>query len=175
MNINVKDIFDFYETRIACHVKSVNYFAKILGYEFPNHDSYKVNEPIRTGYAYLFYKKYHDDFNLTDEYYKLCQDVQKMHHEHVPHHLQYYKNAKDVPDIRIYEMVSDWASASFEQRKIMSDSDCPKLIDWFNQNRAQNNWSEHQLEIIYKAFETIANNTDENAVRQIWVPLVEKI
>ena len=27
MNINLDDIFNFYEQRIKCHVKAVNYFA----------------------------------------------------------------------------------------------------------------------------------------------------
>ena len=51
MNINVNDIFDFYELRIKSHVAAVNYFASLLGYHFPEHDGDKVIEPIRTGYS----------------------------------------------------------------------------------------------------------------------------
>jgi len=175
MNININDIFEFCELRFACHIKSLNYFAAILGYQFPDHDSDKIKEPVRTGYAYIFYQKYHDDFYLSDEYYKLCEDAKRTHHEHAPHHFEYYKDVSDIPDIRVYEMVSDWASANFEQRNIMHDKECPTLTDWFNQNRAQYNWSDHQREIIYNAFKIISEKTDEKIVEQIWAPLVEKI
>ena len=174
MNISMDDIFEFCKIRIACHVKSLNYFAEILGYQFPEHDSDKNHEPVRTGYAYNFYKKYHNDFNLTPEYYNICVDAQNEHHKHAPHHLQYYKDVSEIPDIRIYEMVCDWASANFEQIHVMHE-DCPSLVDWFNQNRAQYNWTKHQLEIIYQSFEKIAENTDENQLKKIWIPLIEKI
>ena len=70
MRIDLNDIFDFYELRLKCHVKSVNYFASILGYHFPEHDNDKNHEPIRTGYAYVFYKNYHKNFYLKSEHTK---------------------------------------------------------------------------------------------------------
>ena len=121
MNISTQDIFEFYEMRIACHVKSVNYFAGLLGYHFPEHDSDKVQEPIRTGYAYIFYNSYHPKLHLMDEYFALCKDAHDMHHKHSVHHIESYKDVKDIPDIRLCEMIADWASANFEQINIIHE------------------------------------------------------
>ena len=175
MNINVNDIFDFYETRISCHIKAMNYFAELLGYHFPEHDSDKVIEPVRTGYAYIFYKTYHKNFHPTLEHEALCKDAQKIHHDHATHHIQFYNNkVNEIPDIRLYEMIADWSSANFEQMNIIHDKEAVPLEAWFNMKMAQLPWTEKQLEIIHKSFDLIAQSTDENTVIEIWKPVLEK-
>lgn len=174
MNINVNDIFDFYETRIKCHVNSMNYFASLLGYHFPEHDSDKVIEPIRTGYSYIFYKTYHRNFHATPEHEALCKDAINLHHAHASHHIQSYTDVSQIPDVRIYEMVSDWASANFEQMNIIHEPDSVSLTTWFKNKMAQLPWTKHQLEIINKSFEIIDKNTDEEKVKVIWQPVLEK-
>ena len=87
MKIDTNDIFKFYETRIACHVRSVNYFASLLGYSFPDHDKDKILEPLRTGYAYIFYNKYHPELRLLETYFELCNDAREAHYKHAPHHI----------------------------------------------------------------------------------------
>lgn len=173
MNINIKDIFDFYEMRIKCHVESVNYFASLLGYHFPEHDNDKIKEPIRTGYAYVFYDTYHKNFCLTPEYTALCKDAWRIHHEHAPHHIQYYKHVSEIPDIHVYEMVADWASANFEQMNIIHDPDSIPLQTWFDNKMANLGWTKHQLDIIKKSFEIIKENTDPEKVKKIWKPLLQ--
>ncbi|MBR3511090.1 MAG: hypothetical protein IKN73_03440 [Alphaproteobacteria bacterium] len=173
MNINVQDIFDFYETRIKCHVQSMNYFASLLGYHFPEHDSDKVIEPIRTGYSYIFYKTYHKNFHPTQQHIDLCNDAIRLHHFAAAHHIQHYKNVTEIPDINLYEMVADWASANFEQMNIIHDPESVSIQTWFNNKMAQLPWSKKQLEIIQKSFEIIEKNTDEEKVKSIWQPVLE--
>ena len=168
------DIFEFYEMRIKCHVESMNYFASLLGYHFPEHDSDKVREPIRTGYAYIFYRTYHKNFRVTPEHEALCKDAWHEHHNHATHHIQYYKSAKDIPDIHLYEMISDWASAKFEQMNIIRESESVPLREWFNNKMANLEWTEHQLDIIKKSFDIICKNTDVETITKIWQPVLEK-
>ncbi len=174
MNINVNDIFDFYELRIKCHVESMNYFASLLGYHFPEHDSDKVREPIRTGYSYIFYKTYHKNFHPTAEHEALCRDAVNLHHAYATHHIQHYKDATEIPDINLYEMVADWASANFEQMNIIHDPESVQIQTWFNNKMANQGWSDHQLEIITKSFDIIDKNTDIETITKIWQPILEK-
>lgn len=175
MQINMGDIFKFYETRINCHVKAVNYFASLIGHSFPDHDADKVEEPMRTGYAYIFYNNYHPQLKLTEQYFQLCADARATHHKHATHHIPYYNDVSEIPDIRIYEMVSDWASANFEQRNILKDTKNPSLEDWFDINLAHLPWTEHQIELIKQSFETIKKNTDDKIVIDIWQDLVKLV
>lgn len=168
------DIFDFYELRIKCHVASMNYFASLFGYHFPEHDSDKVREPIRTGYAYIFYKTYHKNFHVTPEHEALCKDAINLHHGYAMHHIQHYKSAKDIPDIHLYEMISDWASANFEQMNIIHDPESVSLQEWFDNKMADQEWTQHQLDIIKKSFDIINKNTDVKTITEIWQPILEK-
>ena len=174
MNIDVKDIYEFSSLRIACHVESVNYFAGLLGYHFPEHDNDKNSEPMRTGYAYIIYAMYHKNFHLLPEHEQLCHDAKQNHHKHSTHHAAYYANIADIPDVKIYEMVADWASANFEQKNIIHVKDAICLNEWFEQNNAQIPWTTHQLEIIRKSIQIIKENTDQAYVQKIWKPVLEK-
>ena len=173
MQIDVKDIFDFYELRIKCHIESVNYFASILGYHFPEHDSNKTHEPIRTGYAYTFYSKYHKNFYLRPEHSELCEKAQDDHHKHSPHHIEYYEKVSDIPDVRLFEMLSDWASANFEQKNIIKDNKCGSLREWFK-TISSLQWTKHQLDIINSAFDIFEAKTDTEQISTIWKPVLSK-
>ena len=70
-------------------------------------------------------------------------------------------------------MVSDWASANFEQSNFLPDKNTPSLEKWFEDNMSHLPWTEHQLGIIKKSFETIKNNTDSKTVINIWKDLLE--
>ena len=175
MQVSVDDIFKFCETRIACHVKAVNYFAGILGYAFPEHDDDKTTEPIRTGYAYIFYNNYHPDLHLMNEYFDLCNDAQQIHHKHATHHVQHYDNVQNIPDVILYEMVSDWSSANFEQRNIIKSPDAKPITEWFEQNMAALPWTQHQLDLIHNSLKTIQEKTDTDAVKAIWQDLLKLV
>ena len=174
MNIDLNDIYEFSKLRIACHVESVNYFAGLLGYHFPEHDNDKNVEPMLTGYAYIFFAMYHKNFHLLPEHEQLCTDAKRDHHTHATHHIRYYKRVADIPDIRLYEMVADWASANFEQKDIICLPDAVCISDWFKQNHGNMDWTAHQLDLINKSIQIIDKNTDEKAVRKIWEPVLEK-
>lgn len=174
MNININDIFDFYELRIKSHVSAVNYFASLLGYHFPEHDGDKVKEPIRTGYAYIFYKTYHKNFHPMPEHVALCDDAIKLHHFGATHHIQHYKHVSEIPLIHVYEMIADWASANFEQMNIIRDPEAVELETWFQNKMAGQGWTDEQMNIIQKSFEIIHTNIDAEHVKSIWAPLLEK-
>ena len=172
MNINVNDIFEFAKLRIECHVRALNYFADMFGLHFPDHDNDKNIEPMRTGYAYKIYADYHKDFHLLFEQERLCVDAKNTHHKHAPHHVAYYQNLHDMPDIRIYEMVCDWASANFERRNIGCLPNSLDLNDWFKENKLNLDWTPHQLEIIKGALKVINEKTDVDTVYEIWKPVL---
>lgn len=173
MQINVNDIFDFFNRRVKCHVESVNYFAGLLGYHFPEHDSDKIIEPIRTGYAYIFYQTYHKNFHPTHEHELLCQDAINIHHATATHHVQHYKHVSEIPPIRIYEIVSDWASANFEQQNILHYPESVDLPIWFQNKMAHLEWTDEQMDIFKKSFEIFREKTDQDQVKAIWQPLLE--
>jgi len=175
MKIDVNDIFKFYEVRQMCHVRAMNYFANLLGQSFPTHDGDKVDEPIRTGYAYIVFNEYHPDLHLMDEYFELCENAKRDHHNHSTHHIPYYKSVDEIPDLRILEMVSDWASANFEQKNILKKYDMVPLEQWFQNNLSQLPWTNHQIELIGKSFDIIRKKTDNTAVESIWNVLLRLV
>ena len=173
MKIDLNDIFDFYELRIKCHVESVNYFASLLGHKFPEHDNDKTKEPIRTGYAYIFYSNYHKNFRLKPEYTELCHKAHDDHHRHSAHHIEYYENVSCIPDIRLYEMVSDWASANFEQKEVIKKEGALSLSEWFK-SISSLPWTKHQLDIINSAFDIFERKANVQEIMAIWKPVLEK-
>lgn len=168
MLVNINDIFKFYETRLLCHVRSVNYFASLLGHSFPEHDGDKTDEPIRTGYAYIVYNEYHPQLHLVREYFDLCENAKRDHHNHSTHHIPYYTDVSKIPDLRLYEMISDWASANFEQKNILNDPNAIGLEQWFDNNMANHPWTEHQIKLIKKSFDVIREKTDYDVAKSIW-------
>ena len=158
MNINVNDIFDFYELRVKSHVTAVNYFASLLGYHFPEHDGDKTTEP----------------FHSTPEHEALCRDAINIHHAGATHHIQHYNRVSEIPLIHIYEMVADWASANFEQKNIIHDPEAVEIETWFENKMANLGWTDEQMEIIKKSFEIFRKKTDDDYVKSIWAPLLEK-
>ena len=172
MIIDIKDVFEFAKLRIECHVRALNYFATMFGYNFPDHDGDKNLEPVRTGYAYILYAIYHKNFCLTKDQELLALDAKNTHHKYASHHIQHYADIADIPDIRLYEMVSDWASANFEQKNILCIENSIELADWVNKNQLNLNWTPHQLEIIRNAVKTIENQSDTNTLRAIWQPVL---
>ena len=173
MNIDINDIFEFSKLRIECHVRALNYFADMFGLHFPEHDNDKNIEPMRTGYAYIIYAEYHKNFHLLFEQERLCMDAKNTHHKHAPHHIGYYQKISDIPDIRVYEMVCDWASANFERKNIVRVDGALGLSDWFEQNKSKQDWTPHQLDLIKNALKIIDEKTDPEAVREIWQPVLD--
>ena len=103
-------------------------------------------------------------------YFLINGDVQPPEAKHIGH----YKRVRDITDVCLYEMISDWASANFEQMYIIRESGAVPLAQWFNQNMSHFEWTEHQREIIKKSFEIFESKTDNNKLLDIWKPLVEK-
>ncbi len=173
MKISVDKIYEFHRVRTACHVASVNYFANILGYQFPEHDNDKNIEPMRTGYAYKNYAAYHPKYNLPDNYAELFRLAHKTHHEHASHHIEFYDgDVSRIPDVHLIEMICDWFSANFEQVFIQHDCEYATVKEWLDMKMAHLNWSDAQLKIIHEASELLEHERDNDALMKIWEPVI---
>lgn len=174
MNISIDTIYKFHSVRTACHIATVNYFAELLGYHFPEHDGDKSTEPMRTGYAYTNYAKYHPEYNLPENYTELFHIAHKTHHEHATHHVQFYGgDVSKIPDIHVIEMVCDWCAANFEQVYIVHNIEYNTVDEWFNAKMGNLNWTDAQRGIIHSALDTIARNRDNQKIIKIWAPVLE--
>ena len=169
MSILVDNIYEFHKVRTACHVASVNYFANILGYQFPEHDNDKNIEPMRTGYAYKNYAIYHPKYKLPDNYVELFDAAHRTHHEHASHHIEFYDgDVSRIPDICLIEMICDWFSANFEQVFILNDHKYETVMAWVNAKMARKNWSDAQLKTIRETVKILERERDTDALVKIW-------
>lgn len=173
MSISVETIYEFHKVRTACHVASVNYFAVLIGYHFPEHDNDKNTEPMRTGYAYKNYSEYHPEYKIPDNYSELFDVAHKTHHEHATHHIEFYNgDVSKIPDVQVIEMVCDWFSANFEQVFVLRDYEYRTVIEWFDATMSDKNWSESQLKTIHETSEFLEKATNTDALMQIWSPVI---
>lgn len=173
MKISVDKIYEFHRVRTACHIASVNYFANILGYQFPEHDNDKNTEPMRTGYAYKNYAAYHPKYTLPDNYEELFHVAHQTHHEHATHHVQFYGNdAARIPDVHLIEMICDWFSANFEQNYIQHIDEYENVAAWFAAKMAQRNWSPAQLKTIRESCAILERERDIDVLMKIWEPVI---
>ena len=174
MNISIDTIYEFHRVRTGCHIATVNYFAELLGYHFPEHDNDKSVEPMRTGYAYTNYAKYHPKYNLPENYTELFHAAHKTHHEHATHHVQFYGgDVSKIPDVHVIEMVCDWSAANFEQVSVMGDCEYNTTLEWFDAKMAHLNWTDAQMDIIHSTLDKIAQNRDDQKIMKIWSPVLE--
>ena len=118
MKIPADKILEFHYKRTSTHISCLNYFAGLLGYHFPEHDNDKTYDPIKTGYAYINWAKYHEFCQVTSPQRNLYNSVRTEHYRTQPHHIEYYTDVSKIPNIHLVEMVCDWHSANFEQRFI---------------------------------------------------------
>ena len=169
MKVSIDKIYEFHKKRTACHVASVNYFAGLLGYQFPEHDNDKNAEPMRTGYAYKNYATYHPEYNLPDNYAELFGVAHKTHHEHASHHIESYSgDVSRIPDVCLIEMICDWFSANFEQVFIQHDLTYATVKSWLDMKIAHLNWSDAQLQIIHETSELLERTRDNDVLVRIW-------
>ena len=173
MKISLKEIFAFHTVRTQCHVDVLNYFAEILGYHFPEHDNDKNQEPIRTGYAFCNYARYHKGFVLLPEYEELFQRVRTEHHNRQPHHLNYYSIPQDIPKITLIEMVCDWHSANFEQRFILQDKGFDSVMDFYEQKILELGWDAAQRDFIVSLIIRLSDAQNNQDVMDIWKPTLQ--
>ena len=172
MRISVDTIYEFHKVRTACHVASVNYFAGLLGYHFPEHDNDKNIEPMRTGYAYKNYSGYHPEYKLPENYDELFDLAHSTHHAHATHHIDFYGgDVSRISEICLIEMICDWFSANFEQVNILHDSEYATVMEWFDANMAGKGWSGAQLKTIRDTVKFLEHTTDIDSLMKIWKPV----
>ena len=174
MHIPHDRLYDFHRLRTKAHVDCMNYFARLLGYHFPEHDNDKLSDTICTGYVYHNYQKYHPDFQITPAHQELFEFARAEHHRTQPHHLEYYDDVRSISDMTLIEMVCDWHSASFEQRFITHEDPYDYIVRDFYYIYLHNtyNFSEHQTDLILQLCDFLDTYTDHNAVMKIWTPLL---
>ena len=174
MNVSVETIYNFHRVRTACHVASVNYFAGLLGYHFPEHDNDKNIEPIRTGYAYKNYAKYHKNYNILPAYEGIFTTAHATHHAHASHHLEFYGgDVSHVSRVCLIEMICDWFSANFEQIYILGDIEYSCVSTWFDATMAHLNWTPQQLKMIRETIEFLGRVADKSELMRMWAPALE--
>ena len=130
------EIFAFHAARTGCHIDTLNYFAQLIGYQFPEHDSDKNLEPYRTGYAYINYARHHQNCTVSPQQLAAFQSAHDEHHTMQPHHVRHYATMVDVPDVRIIEMVCDWFSANFEENAIVHTNTYANVMEFFDRRLA---------------------------------------
>lgn len=169
--MKLHDIIKYYELFYKCHLQTVNYFASMFGYSFPDHDSDKIQEPFKTIYACEMYNQCFPNHPIPNIYSTQFKDIKNLHHKTALHHVQHYSCVSEIPDINLYEMISDWAAANFALRNIKQDKTILPLEKWFNNNMSQLPWTKHQIEIIKKSFQIIKTKTDRDKLMMIWQDL----
>ena len=168
MNIPIEEIINFHIKRTNCHVQTLNYFAQILGYHFPEHDSDKYKEPYIFGYAYCNYAKHHKNCAMLPQQKEIFAKVHEEHHKMQPHHIEHYDSVKDVPDIFLIEMICDWHSANFEQNCITHANEFSCVSDFFDKAMAHLDWSNEQKKLMKSLIEKISQHADYDDVKKIW-------
>lgn len=168
MNIPITEIINFHKQRTLCHVMTMNYFAQLLGYHFPEHDSDKNTEPYLTGYAYYNYVKHHPGSVMLPQQQEIFNKVHDEHHKMQPHHVEHYNSMKEIPDIFLIEMVCDWHSANFEQNIITCENEFASVSDFFNKSLSKLDWSTKQKNTIKNLIDKISKLADYSEVRKIW-------
>lgn len=168
MNIPMDEIFAFHAARTGCHIDTLNYFAQLIGYQFPEHDNDKNLEPYRTGYAYINYARHHPNCTVSPQQLAAFQSAHDEHHTMQPHHVRHYATMVDVPDVRIIEMVCDWFSANFEENAIVHTNTYANVMEFFDRKMAPLDWTPRQTKFIRDAIETISSCADYDTVHNIW-------
>lgn len=154
---------------------SVNYFAGLAGYQFPEHDNDKNTEPMRTGYAYKNYAGYHSNYKMPENYDELFNVAHHEHHSHATHHVEYYDgDVARIPDICVIEMVCDWFSANFEQTYILHDYEYETAAEWFDAKMSAHNWTTPQLETIRKMIALLNHKKNVADLMKIWAPVIDE-
>ncbi len=150
----------YFDNRTKHHIELVNYFAKKLGKEYPNHDMDKFEEGMYEPYiiySWSFFKK----IELSDEDMKLCNDVTIKHILNNKHHPEYWEKDKskytkfsrknpncntvayDMDKESIIEMVCDWCAMSKEHHN--------DPFNWFEENGIGRwTFTEEQKSLIFK-------------------------
>ena len=171
MTVPITDIIKFHIARTNCHIDCLNYFAGLFGMAFPDHDMDKFTEPYQTGYAYHNYAAHHGGCTILPQQTELYTAVHDEHHRMQPHHVGYWENIQNIPDIVLTEMVCDWHSANFEQRDVLRRPDCCTIAEFFHDVMLPRGFSAHQVEFLSAAIDKIARTADYDAVRDIWARL----
>ena len=167
MQIPMDEILDFHKRRTNCHIASLNYFAGLLGYNFPKHDYDKFTDPIMAGYAYFNYARYHGA-KITQQYLDAFDKAHAEHHSTQSHHLEHYADIREISHDTIIEMVCDWCSANFEQSNITHEDDFETVMDYFEQKIAQLNWTDAQRKTITETIKFLEQHADPQQLYKIW-------
>lgn len=166
------EIFSFYAKRTQCHIDSLNYFAGLLGYHFPEHDCDKNRELIRTGYAYRVFVLYHPNCGISQAALDACDAAQIEHHKTATHHTEHYQNVSEISKTTLVEMICDWHSADFEQKNILHECNYDSVLDFFTRVMGPKEWTPPQREFILNTIQELGRLADRDRVYEIWRPLV---
>ncbi len=171
MQIPISEIIEFHRMRTTAHIDTLNYFAGLLGYCFPDHDRDKHTEPYRTGYAYVNYAKHHPHCHISAAQRELFDIAHDEHHRMQPHHIEHYESVTDIPKIVLIEMICDWHSANFESRLLNEHPEFPSVTIWFDKCMGALPWTGPQREFITQTIQDIEHRQAHDDIMKIWAKL----
>ncbi len=168
MQIPIDTIFEFHKQRTDAHINTLNYYASLLGYHFPEHDNDKLTEPYRTGYAYRNYANHHTGTKMLPQHEELFWIAHDEHHRMAAHHIEHYENVQNISNTTLIEMICDWHSANFEEKNIRGHSKFNNVMEYFYADMAHHPWTDAQRTFIIDTINTLSHLTNEADVYKIW-------
>lgn len=108
-----RPMIQYFNNRTKKHIEYVNYFAKKVGYSFPNHDSDKFNSDLTNPYIILSWCSFKKQPLPTKGYDELI-NAMKSHYATNKHHPEYWENIDDMDKESLIEMCADWCAMSKE-------------------------------------------------------------
>ena len=69
-------------------------------------------------------------------------------------------------------MVCDWCSANFEQSNILHNNEFGSVIDFFDKQLSQLNWTDKQRETIIQTINFMEQNAAPDKLYAIWADII---
>ena len=162
-----EDVDHRFKSRTSNHIDLVHRNMRTLGKKWPGadrseypsrgslHDKSKFESPEYPAYAWL--QKWYDsdkDDSIYPEGIQAQVETAKEHHlSNNKHHPDYWSDVKDMEDIDLAEMVSDWAA--------MSEEKGDDVYKWMADNLPKHGFSEQQIKKIYDMMNILTNTRSE--------------
>jgi len=159
----------FFIKRTAAHIETVNYFAGLMGANFPLHDQSKYNPPERDAYILLSWAWANQGVALSKSEKLATKDAIQHHYAKNDHHPEHYNgNLDNMQWHHFIEMVCDWFAVGME--KTFSNDAIKFSAEEFYRQKAlpKYKFPEEQQTLILSMIKEINSKTNLAAVASIW-------
>ena len=170
--VPTQEMIDFVTDRINRHIKSVNYFASLIGRHYPDHDLDKFDEPLFSryvvGYWYLFNNDTSLADNVTPEFREAFIAAKKPHYQTRSHHTDYWGNPHDMPPVALEEMACDMFAMCAE-KNMRGLKRAKKFLDYWVEDTPQwFQYSKEQDSIMRDLFAKLEARWNRDDFLKIW-------